>query len=41
MQNIRTEIPKVTKFYFVDTQAEVISGKQEGININYKFLIIN
>ena len=32
MQNIKTGIPKLTDFYFTPSQAEVITGKQEGIS---------
>lgn len=31
VQNIRSEIPKVSKFYFTESQIEVITGKQEGV----------
>lgn len=31
MKNLRSEIPKLTKFFFTNSQAEVITGKQEGI----------
>ena len=34
MQNIKTGIPKLTDFYFTPSQAEVITGKQEGFYLS-------
>lgn len=30
LKNLRTTLPTLTKFYFTESQADVISGKQEG-----------
>ena len=30
VKNIRMEVPKISDFYFTESQVEVITGKQEG-----------
>ena len=37
LDNLRENIPKMSHFHFVDSQLEVISGKQEGIAFFIKF----
>ena len=39
MQNIKTGIPKLTDFYFTPSQAEVITGKQEGFYLSFKCFV--
>lgn len=35
--NIKKQIPKLTNFYFTPSQAEVITGKQEGLIFHLLF----